>query len=107
MNYIKMFIKHAKKEQIKNSKSDISQKAKDILGDYLENLFDDYEFVEKYFQEFLIYSENFLQEKKNDDLNNLITELSTSAGEINPDHKYEYYKRLFLLDFLASKVDSN
>jgi hypothetical protein len=109
MNYIKMFIKTSKKEIAKNSKSKVSEKSKEILGDYIENLFDDIEFVEKYFEEYFIYSENFLKEKINDkvDINNLISELSKTAADIDSTHKYDYYKRIFLLEFLAKKMESN
>jgi hypothetical protein len=113
MTYIKLFIDVAKKNDSK-AKPDyypgLEKRIREIFKEPLEDLFDKPELILNNFEIFLSYSQDYY--------NNLIKEgikpgpkqLDEVIYLVVQDDKKdenEYYKKLFLLEFLGCKIDKD
>lgn len=111
MSYIKLFINVSKKGQKpkdSNPESLAPNTISEIFKEPLENLFDKPEIIKNNFDEFLNYSENYYNNLVKTGVKVDFDYLSTFADNIiniDQNNEVEYYRYLFLLEFLGTKIN--
>lgn len=110
MSYIKLFIDVSKKRnKSQNSKIDpkLDKAIKKIFKEPIEKIFEKPEIIESNFYDFLKYSQdyynNLLAKGIKPDTEE-ISEVIDIIIKTDKNNQIEYYKNLFLLEFLESKI---
>jgi hypothetical protein len=112
MCYLKLFIDISKK-QVKTEINGFNPKAEksiaEIFKEPLEDLFDKPELVKQNFESYYNYSLEYFNGLENNGIKpglehvNEVLNLLIQTDKNNEED--EYYKKLFLLEFLGSKID--
>lgn len=105
MDYIKLFI-NSKKKHNKNAQE--KKEFNDIFNEPIEDLFNNPEMIKNNFDDYLKYSENYYENliKNNITIDfDYLSAFSENIVNIDKNNEYEYYRYIFLLEFLGLKVN--
>ena len=111
MTYIKLFIDVTKKKTgNKNQNLDpkLEKRINEIFKEPLEDLFDKPELVRENFELFFNYSQDYYNTLINKGIkpeSEQINEVINMIMQIDKNNETEYYKKLFLLEFLSCKIE--
>lgn len=111
MTYIKLFIDVAKKEGGNNNPdyySGLEKRIREIFKEPLEDLFDKPDLVLNNFEKYLNYSKDYynnLVKKGIDPGPKQLDEVINLVVQADKNDETEYYKLLFLLEFLGMKLE--
>jgi hypothetical protein len=112
MTYIKLFIDVAKKNGTKVSTeyySGLEKRIREIFKEPLEDLFDKPDLILNNFEQFLNYSQGYYNNLVKKGINpgsEQMDEVINLVMETDKNNETEYYKKLFLLEFLGSKIEA-
>ena len=110
MSYIKLFIDVSKKQnKSQNLKisPELDKAIKKIFKEPIEKLFDKPEIIENNFYQFLKYSGDYYNELLAKGIKpdtEEISEVIDLVVKTDKNNQIEYYKNLFLLEFLENKI---
>ena len=111
MTYIKLFIDVAKK-QVGNKNPEyyggLEKRIREIFKEPLGDLFDKPDIVLTNFEEFYAYYQDYYNNLLNKGIRpgpEHIDDAINQVMETDKNDELQYYKKLFLLEFLGSKID--
>lgn len=103
MSYIKKFINSKKKNQNKSLKTQ-NLNPESLFKEPIESIFDKPEIIKANFEDYLKYSENYYNNliKNNITIDfEYITKFTENIINIDKNNEIEYYRYLFLLEYLS------
>jgi hypothetical protein len=112
MTYIKLFIEVAKKNSDKVSPDyypGLEKRIREIFKEPIEDLFDKPDLILNNFEQFLNYCQQYYNNLVNKGIkpgSEHLDEVITLVVQADKNDETEYYKKLFLLEFLGSKIES-
>lgn len=104
MDYIKLFIKTKKNKNVENKEGIIEN----IFLEPLEDIFEDSNYIKKYFKEFSIFSKNNYDDliKTNTKIDSeYLSKIIENAISIKEKNYHEYQKNIFLFHFLSKNIE--
>jgi hypothetical protein len=111
MTYIKLFIDVAKKKDTKTNPEyypGLEKRIREIFKEPIEDLFDKPDLILNNFETFLNFSQDYynsLVKKGIKPGSEQLDEVINMVVQADKTNETDYYKKLFLLEFLGSKIE--